>query len=199
MSSKDRAYRASSIGDAPFGSTTRIESCDAVIRVYDEAGNVIKRPHVDLSKIFGKKSRVPLLQIGLSSSDQKNRISINCCDSLRGLTKQNYVTHYLVYYCRFHCRSDCACHYAGYPTSRLCCYNTPRHWRFNCWRIDRPLVLQTGARFFVSPRRSYHVDHRRAHPALYLGQNKPLMAVARVNPRTFARLAFYDQCRRRGS
>jgi uncharacterized membrane protein YeaQ/YmgE (transglycosylase-associated protein family) len=35
--------------------------------------------------------------------------------------------------------------------------------------INRLLVLQTGARFFVSPRRSYHVDYRCTHLALYLG------------------------------
>jgi hypothetical protein len=30
------------MSNAPLRSATRIESCDAVIRVYDEAGNVIE-------------------------------------------------------------------------------------------------------------------------------------------------------------
>src|SRR5260370_7777970 len=98
------------------------------------------------------RSRRPY-RIRLSILRSKESHSIECRDSLGGLTKQNYVTYHLVYHYRFHHRSDFPRHHAWCTTSRLCCHHATRRWRFNSWGINRPLVPQTPTPSLVSPPR----------------------------------------------
>jgi hypothetical protein len=66
---------------ALFRSTTRIESCDAVIRVYDEAGNVIEtHEHRAISKngssLLSRAGRAPLgIKYGIDMEDTHWRLA----------------------------------------------------------------------------------------------------------------------------
>src|SRR5207237_1035947 len=81
-----------------------------------------------------------------------------------------HVTHHLVDHCRFHCGLVCARDHAGCAAPDLYHDNASRRRRIHRGRLDRAALLATGARLIVSSGWIHYVGHRRAIPALGMGQ-----------------------------